>query len=79
MEDFDFDFLDGIGEGAFHSDEENRLDGDDVCPTDLVIEELEQIEREEVESWNMAKLCMSSDSPSNGWDVHPIDFRKGSL
>jgi hypothetical protein len=45
----DFDFLDGIGEGAFHSDEENRLDGDDVCPTDLVIEELEQIDREEVE------------------------------
>jgi len=48
--DFDGDFLDDIGEGAYYSDEENRHDGfDDEHPTDLLIEELEQINREEVE------------------------------
>jgi hypothetical protein len=48
--DFDGDFLDDIGEFAYFSDEETRtLDGEDEKnPTDLLIEELEQIDEEEV-------------------------------
>jgi hypothetical protein len=43
--DFDGDFLEDIGEGAYYSDEETRtLDGEDENhPTDLLIEELERI------------------------------------
>lgn len=40
----DFDFLDGIGEGAYHSDEENRRDGEDLTPEDLWEQEFEQMD-----------------------------------
>ena len=43
----DFDFLDGIGEGAYHSDDENRRD-QERTPEDDWTKEFEQMDREEV-------------------------------
>ena len=40
----EFDFIDDIGEGAYYSDEENRINRelDDMHPTDALIQELEE-------------------------------------
>lgn len=40
----DHDFLDDIGEGAFYSDEENRVDGEDLTPEDHWEREFENID-----------------------------------
>jgi hypothetical protein len=40
------DFWENIGEGAYYSDEENRIDNniDEEHPTDALIRELEEID-----------------------------------
>lgn len=43
----EFDFLDDIGEGAYYSDEENRVDNNiEEHPTDVLIRELEEVQDE---------------------------------
>ena len=37
------DFLDDLGEGAYYLSEENRVDNNDEHPTDVLIDELEEI------------------------------------
>lgn len=39
-----YDFLEDIGEGAFYVDEENANDNIDEHPTDVLIDELEEVD-----------------------------------
>lgn len=39
-----FSFLDDIGEGAYYLDEENRINNNDEHPTDVLIDELEEVD-----------------------------------
>ena len=40
----EYDFLDELGEGSYYSDEENRTDNNEDHPTDILIDELEEVE-----------------------------------
>ena len=40
----EYNFMDDLGEGAYYLDEENRVDNNEEHPTDVLIEELEEVE-----------------------------------